>query len=179
MVKEKILDTLSKLIAHRDSAFKIQSFGEAEAFAAKINDLLLKHKLSMSEVETHEQDEKDPFGKEWCEPKRHGFQSVTRRVWWQEQLAYIVAEAHFCKILVSRYGNSVMFVGREHDRQVTVYLYTYLVRVLGEYGYRISRRERDKLKNSGDENWRGWLASFYRGAIAALRERFREMRSEA
>ena len=74
-------------MAHRDSAHKIESFEEAEVFAGKINELLLKHKLTMSEVEMRGQDADDPFGDTRYQPEDHGVKYVRRRVWWQERLA--------------------------------------------------------------------------------------------
>jgi hypothetical protein len=52
-MKEKILDKLKKLIAHSKSAEEIGSAHEAEAFAARIQQMLDEYNLSMDDVELH------------------------------------------------------------------------------------------------------------------------------
>jgi len=46
-----MMTTLRKLITHEKSARSIGSIEEAESFAAKIQELMFKHKLAMTDVE--------------------------------------------------------------------------------------------------------------------------------
>ena len=62
MTRDKMIDRIQKLLAHADSAKKLGNEEEAQAFAAKVNELLLKHKLSMSSVEVAAQDADDAMG---------------------------------------------------------------------------------------------------------------------
>ena len=48
---ENVIDKLRKIMAHAASAREIGNLAEAEAFAAKAQELLLRHKLDMTEVE--------------------------------------------------------------------------------------------------------------------------------
>ena len=51
-----LTEKLQKLIAHEKSARATGNLQEAEAFAAKIAELLFRHNLSMSDVEIKQQE---------------------------------------------------------------------------------------------------------------------------
>jgi hypothetical protein len=51
MTQEKILDKLGKIKAHMESAQEIGNEAEAQAFAAMLQSLLLKHKLEMTDIQ--------------------------------------------------------------------------------------------------------------------------------
>ena len=51
MTQEKILEKLGKIKAMADSAKEIGNEAEAQAFAAMLQNLLLKHKLDMTDVQ--------------------------------------------------------------------------------------------------------------------------------
>lgn len=53
-MENPIIEKLRKLIAMEQSARSIGSLAEAEAFASKVQELLSKHKLEMSEIELDE-----------------------------------------------------------------------------------------------------------------------------
>jgi len=120
--KEKILDRLQKIKAHADSAEKIGSVEEAQAFAEMLQRLLLKHNLEMTdlEFEAHEKDEPiDRFTINW---EDHGLKTKKCRIEWEERLASIVARANLCRILVHVDSNRITLVGRKSDIQVAEYL---------------------------------------------------------
>jgi hypothetical protein len=56
-VDPQIVEKLKKLIEHQNSAAAIGSQKEAEAFASKVQELLSKYKLSMSDVEARVEEE--------------------------------------------------------------------------------------------------------------------------
>ena len=119
MSKQSVMDKLAKLQSHADSAKAIGNEAEAEAFAAKVAELLVTHKLSMTEVEFAAQAEDDPVDGAYVDYAKYApDQSGRTRVWWQETLIDVVARAHFCRIMVVPGSSRIFLVGRGSDRQV-------------------------------------------------------------
>jgi hypothetical protein len=59
--KEKILDKLGKIKAHMESAKEIGNEQEAEAFAGMLQQLLLKHKLEMTDIDYNREMQDEPI----------------------------------------------------------------------------------------------------------------------
>jgi len=173
MSEEKILIRIQKLVAMRDGAAKVGNQAEAEAFAAKVQDLLMRHKLSMSDVELARQKDDDPVGETLYHPVAHGRKSVGRRVAWQERLASAVARAHFCRIYVWPGSNVVTFVGRESDRLVAVWMFT----TLADTAERLAKEAKRQVSwlDDSPEFRQSWL----RGFVAAIASRYAESRKAA
>src|SRR5216683_5217426 len=95
--QESILSTLAKLISHEKSARSIGSVDEAEAFAAKIQALMFKHKLEMTDIE-FEQEQNEPVLSERLEEEDviGVRRESTRRQRWVDILVRAVARANFC-----------------------------------------------------------------------------------
>ena len=53
-MENKILEKIKKLIRHKESAEKIGSISEAEAFAVKIQKLLNEYNISLSDIDLEE-----------------------------------------------------------------------------------------------------------------------------
>ena len=174
MVEAKLIDRLRKIMAHEVSARSIGSVKEADAFAEKIQDLLLTHKLSLSEVEFRELEQEEPVGELTFEPDEHGFQATSRRLWWQETLAGIIVKANDCELLLRYRSNTVFFVGRTSDRETCAYVFTLLLRGMiaeAEAGY--------KKLNRHDPERSNFKKSFYYGAIEELSQRMKRTRQRA
>jgi len=124
-----ILGTLSKLIAHEKSARSIGSVEEAEAFAAKIQELMFKHKLEMTDVEYAEQEKNEPVLAEFMTEEEltgETRRSVTQQSW-VGILMDACAKANFCRAIGSRgKGNSYTVFGRVSDRLAAKALFSYL-----------------------------------------------------
>ncbi len=117
----KIIDKLQKLINHEKSAREIGNVAEAEAFAGKIQQLLIRHNLSMSEIEietakTSEIDIEPAF-----------LFSRQRNENWKFILASTIAELHGCNILQMD-DLCQLIVGRETDRQIVLDLYQHFIK---------------------------------------------------
>ena len=132
--REKILEKLQKIKAHAESAEKIGSQAEAEAFAAMFQQLLLKHKISATEVEVEQLERDEPVDKfqvDWQDIRVR-----STRIAWIERLAGIVARAYFCRILVHPRSSNITIVGRKSDAAIAEYMLVTLVRefsrLLGE-----------------------------------------------
>ena len=150
-MNEKIIEKLQKLMAHEKSAREIGSAAEADAFAAKVSELLLEHKLSMSEVEIANVDQDDPIVDESFWPHEHGANFTLRHVSWQLHIAVHVSKLNFCEIMSHWRSNGISIVGRKQDVAVTKALLGWLI----EKAMRESPR-RDR---------RDWLAGYTRALI--------------
>lgn len=114
---DKVIKKLTKLIAHEESARAIGSTAEAAAFAERIQQLLNKHNLSMSEVELHRA-EKSAVS---MEPVQENFQNIEI---WQRALLSNLARINGCYALEHRLGFQCV-VGRRCDREIVISLFRY------------------------------------------------------
>lgn len=177
-ISHRTLKLLSALQAKAESCRAIGSLDEAEAFAGKVQELLLKHKVSMSDVDQLKQDVEDPIGRTRSTPK--GKMWRWKRVGWQEDLAQQIAKHHFCRILLRTGSNVITFVGRESDRQVALFLFEYL---RDEIERRCSKEYDDEYfalynLHLSTHPLRGFKRAFRDGAIIRLSQRFEEMRKK-
>jgi len=176
--KDGILEKIRLLMEHAEGAKDVGNVLEAEAYAAKVHQLLLKYKLTLQEVDLRVEIQQDPVAKESVHLGRNGIKDRTRRVRWLEELAGITARANFCRILVRVGSSAIIFVGRKQNREVAVYLYTYLARQVERISQKEYDREYMRHWPSKTREMFGWKKSFIDGALAAFAERFRSDQSE-
>lgn len=132
---EKILDKLQKIKAHADSAEKIGSVEEAQAFAEMLQKLLIKHNLDMSDLEFERHEAEEPIDRFDIDWEKHGLRTKRTRILWEQELASAVARAHFCRILVHHDSNKITLVGRKSDAEVAEYLIVTLRRSAKKIAY--------------------------------------------
>lgn len=179
MTKDTVISKLRKLMAKAKSAEAIGNTAEAAAFVAKVEELLARNELEMSDVEMSEMREEDPIEETAFSPDKHGLPRNQRRVEWQERLAEVLAHGFFCRILVSKGSNRVWFVGRRSHVEVVTYVYARLVREVlrlqDSEEHDLYVRVRD-AENSAAAlvACRGFKASFRNRFISAIYERLRE-----
>lgn len=172
---DSILSKLQKLKAKAESASEIGNAAEASAFMAKVRELLVRHELSMSDVEYANVRDKDPIR----QGDRVGETSTQRRLW-QERLGTVIAKAFFCRILANRGTDAIWFVGRDSHRLMAEYLYTRLRHELESNSNREYKRLRSRLRRKGqplDESHE-FKESFRREYIDTIHARLRAMQEE-
>ena len=154
--KDKILDTIQKLMARADSTtFE----GEAAACLNRARDLLAKNQLSMEDVEMRDED-----GDRLIILDEKGVPVGT----WQPVLAKIVAQHCACEVVITRSiavnkagrmyrKKAIEFIGRKSEMTVMLYMFRVLHRqmrgLLDEYTLRI-RVEREEAAGSLAPNQR-------------------------
>lgn len=177
MTQEKLMVRIAKLVAKERGTRELGNEAEAQAFAAKVQELLTRHKLTMTEVELAAQTDDDPMGTTVADGG--GLRGRARRVGWQEGLAGVVARAHFCQILVYPGSSRVAFVGRESDREVAVYMWETLSAFANRASRADCRRFRRECKaEDGDAlRARGYKAAWRGAFVAGLGTRYREERA--
>lgn len=128
MVAEKLLDKLAKLKRHADSAREIGNEAEATAFAEMFQRLVMDHKVNVSDIDFEQQEVEEPVDKHYIDYKKYNIQMKKRRIEWIESLAGVVAQAHFCRILVHTGSSRITLVGRKSDAEVAEYVLVTLQR---------------------------------------------------
>ena len=120
-----ILQKVEKLIRHEVSARKLGSIAEADAFAAKAQQLLLQDHSKRS---VNDGDRSSPrvAAHHPVTAQQAGIPALRTRQEWSERLAYGVAEAFHCQLRLQPNSNTVIFEGRPEDRVAAADLYSAL-----------------------------------------------------
>lgn len=190
-MENPIIEKLRKLIAMEQSARSIGSLAEAEAFASKVQELLSKHKLEMSEIELDEQEESDPIDWEEVRTDEAGFKTKRGRAAWQIRIAASLTLANNVKLVCTR-TNAVRFAGRGSDREICKILFIYLLELAKEMASTATKNyRRDKLRevqntygsmdvspSTLNRYTREYKASWYSGFGLAVEKRFNDKYKE-
>lgn len=184
--RTKILDLVRKLLAKADSAQQIGSMEEAATFAAKASELLMRHKLELSEVELQLEEDEDPLTNDYADISESLGLSSNKREPWLTALFHNVAKAHFCTALYVPHSKRVRLIGRESNRQIVVYLVAVLAKAARDLAAQHAteaRREAERTTSWTHSNWsrRDTIrtkASFLVGFVTTVRERLAAMRKE-
>lgn len=178
---EKLLDKLQKLKRHAESAKAIGSEAEAQAFAEKIQNLLLEHDLSMSDIEFERMEAEEPIERNLVNFRQYDVKVKKIRCAWMERLASMVARANFCRIIVISGTSNFYLVGRREHRAVAEYMIVTLTRAIidiskhehGVYSYECYKRD------GNTSGARGFKDSFITAFLMRLFERIEERKKTA
>ncbi len=174
-----IIEKLRKLIAHERSARSIGNLAEAEAFAAKVQDLLTAHKLEMSEVDFQAREDGEPIDWERVDGHEINGGGSRTKVYWRVRIAKAVAKVNSCDVVnnsASR-GTAFFFVGRTSDRQLAKILYLYLVELGEELVSKAVRENREiqTLKFNVRNSISDWnIPTWAKAAFARWMKDYRE-----
>ncbi len=176
----KVLDLIKKLLAKAESAEKIGSKEEAAAFAAKASELLLKHKLEMSDLEVLQMENEDLIDAEYFDITKvtELREAGRKRTGWLEILAAALCRAHFCQMLIYSGSKSIKIIGRKSDRAIVSYLFSVLAKTGDDLGHRYYFASRARTKAMGLPPEHNAKRNFLLGYVHAIRERLRQMRRE-
>lgn len=162
-----IIEKVRKLFAHAESAGKIGNQAEAEAFAAKANDLLIQHKIDSSIIQQTE-DTPDELVDVVELHARHIF-GTKKAAGWRSVILNGLAKAHFC-CLIRTSGQTYSLVGAASDREVVLYLLMQLLRVAPKMAQDAVPEPLSHGRRSTRVDRNAWLLGFASGIIAKLRE---------
>jgi hypothetical protein len=172
---QRIIEKIKKLIRHEQSARRCSTPEEAEAFAGKIHAMLLQHKISMSEVAVDDESAQQRVGQEEVRAgsysARYGRGQVRRE---DNCLMRVVAEAHFCQAIGLPGSESILLVGEDQDRAVTVAMFRFLCSTMK----RLARLEEENTRRAR-RSVRRFKPHFYLGFTGTVRRRYIAMRAEA
>lgn len=173
MSKDTIIEKIRKLHAKARSAAEIGNEAEAAAFSAKVQELLVRHELEMTEVEYAERHDDDAIDSLYYDPSDAGGKRTKVRVAWQENLASVIARGFFCRILVIPGSNRIVFVGRKLHREMAVYVYSRLLHDV-ERMRKAARHEAYVAGGRSKKATVGFNAAFHNHFVAAVAQRMRE-----
>ena len=157
---DRIVERIKKLLALSSS----QNPHEAALAAAKAQELLFRHNLSMSMVEAaleagnsaYVSDRFDSGG--WMH--------------WRRRLLAAVARNNFCRGVSYQGTRDVGIVGEPHNVTVVKHLYAFLVREV----MRLADLGVKEQHGLDEEESRAWKRSFYLGAVRTIAQRLATQR---
>lgn len=168
--KESAINLIRKLLALSTSS----NPNEAAAAAAKAQELLLKHHLDMSMIETHE-DEADMIARE----DFVGGDGV-----WQLSLMSAVAKAYLCRVVRTHERNpsakGAQFLkryavfGRPENIEITKYLYTYLQREIKRLCTEAVTEQGYSKLDMAEGLSKSFAAAFRVGAVVTIKAKLEE-----
>ena len=116
----KILSTIEKLLKHSESAAKIGSQKEAEAFAVQARQLMVQHKIELSELDLQDECPEEEVTKEFVSPNAWGDEQQKRKTPWKVAMAYVLAPSYFCSVLGMKGSNGMVVIGTNSDREAFI-----------------------------------------------------------
>lgn len=177
---EKLLNKLAKIQAHAESAEEIGNEAEAQAFAGMLQQLCLKHKIAMSDIQFQEEEKSEPIKERHMDFDKGKIKKKASRIQWQEHLAIVIAEAHFCRVLVHSGCNTITLVGRESDMAVAEYLFVTLARAIDKMANKAhGKLYREHFAKGTTAKMKGFKSSYKNAFINRLTERFEEQKEQA
>lgn len=175
--QESVLVRVKKLMAHADSAKQMGSAAEAEAFAAKASEMLLEHKLTMTDLEMAAELSADVLVDDYFDVNvAAGIKKSGGRALWLESLIRGLCKTHFCEYAVVTGLDSKIYriIGHESDRAIVTYLFTVLAAAADRLAILYERQARTLAKKNGDAipvaPKRAFLLGFASGVNAKLRD---------
>lgn len=106
---ESIKTRIAKLLAKAEGTDNPM---EADAFMAKVNDLLEEHQIELHEIRQHSGRDTDPMG------KQEGETNLYASIKWARDVAGVLARYYGCRFVFWRNGNHFVYevIGRESAR---------------------------------------------------------------
>lgn len=171
MATKDEMDRIKKLLALSESS----SFGDAANAAALAAKLLHELNLTIEDVDLEEgQDPLDEYDKEQVD-----FQGSDR---WRYRLLNSIAQANNARTCYysggyqsGRYG---AVVGRAHERELTVWMYGYLVGQLKRMAFAAWKIEQQKSQMWYSPSRHVFRNNFFLGAESVIARRLRQQRNE-
>jgi hypothetical protein len=173
-------DVWERLSRIKSLADRAGTLAEAEAATAALSRLLLKHNLSLADLDDASPEDRGGVGSEEYE--------VANSASWRHYLLHALAQSHFCRAIRYPGTNRAMLVGHPHNLRAVKDLYRWLsvalerlaneaweedrdrqaARVILDPASGIRRFAEARAALPGAETRRGWTSAFRNGAIDGL-----------
>lgn len=172
MNQQDIIDKIQKLLSLANSPNE----NEAAQAAAKAQQLLMQHNLSLEDIKA-----KSTFSNSI---EREELEAHKRKIHWKGKLAHAIADANFCKIWW--HNGRLELAGKSHNRAIVKSLYEYLSTAIERLANLGVKAEKLNYKNYLEQiagmgivpmpepNWRTWKSSFITGCSSRLCDRIKE-----
>lgn len=152
-----IVDKIRKLFALATSS----NPNEAALAAAKAQELLLQHNLTLSQIET--QEPASTYKRNWFE--------VGSRVW-RRSLLTVIARHNFCDVVHCGRGRMAI-IGEQHNSEAVQFIYAHLVTELEPMAVAAY------LESWGDVPAITWKDGFFMGAVQSIHARLEAQRKQS
>jgi hypothetical protein len=163
----EIIDLLNKLINSERSERELGNVAAAETFAAKAQELLFKHKLTMTDLDYAAEEAEEPIvGEVFSAEELLDMPPKSSKDTWLGVLINALCKANFCKVIRNR-GNNYTVVGRLSDRNAVSMLFVYLSKAAMEMS------KQQAYDRALDGSKRSFITSFKLGFASAISERMR------
>lgn len=172
---ERIIDKIKKLIRHERSARKCSTPEEASAFAAKIQQLCIDHKISVDHLSVDDETAGGKINHEefaTSRAARYGYRQCVRGE--DSRLMHAVAGAHFCQAIVMAHSNCILIIGEEQDRAVCVEMFQFLRRAM-----RVGAIREEEAQKKARRTVRRFFYWFCLGFVQTIDKRYQELRAQA
>jgi hypothetical protein len=174
-MSNRIIDLIKKLIKHERSARKCSTPEEAEAFAAKIQQLCIDHKIEAEQLNVDDDAAQQGIGEELFSPSRKKWRGRGVYVSGEDsRLMHVVATAHFCQAIVMAQTNCILVVGEEQDRAVCVEMFQFLRRTMRTNAVKEEAEQRRRRRSI-----RKFRYYFTLGFTRVIDRRYHELREAA
>lgn len=163
---ENILAKIKKLFSHQKSAEKLGSIHEAEAFAAKIQKLLIQYNLSLKDISFEERKENITQSNFSCK-----IPSVSDTLGYS--VFYPIAKWNLCRVYAfDKDGKNALIIGTSENIEICKMIYEVVLEIFlreGKRKYKIGVRE---------QGLDTYLREFLRGCAKGLDLKFKSEREE-
>lgn len=126
---EKIKNKLAKLMRLYEGAKEINSEGEAQNAAAKIQAILIQYNLEMSDINTEEEN-KNEVGEESMSYYTYKFIGGD----WEFKLMSVICRWNFCQLLFTKRIKQMHVLGEKENIEVVKWLHSVLCRKFVGFG---------------------------------------------
>jgi hypothetical protein len=174
MSNEIIVKKIQALFNKAASAKEINSLEEANAFAAKAHELLLKHNLDLTDLAIASKNP-DSF-KGWVYSEEIKYTDNQSGQAWRLQLINVLAMFNLCSFTFNRKEQYFNVYGREENVDTVVWLYNYLGVNLSKIAFK-KFKELDKVSKAKYTRFR-FLKDFLLGAVLGLQSQFKKQQEE-
>lgn len=166
-METNLAEVMVKIAHIRELATRGGTRHEAEVAASKMASLLLKHNLTMADIDTHARETGRAVTKDSV---------TTGRIGWKQMLLYIISKAHMCECI--NLGNGTMtVVGHEHNLIVARDTFTWLSDIVPDMAEtaRIVAAGKGDFRTVTDKT--KWLNDYKNGFCTGVDDVYRQMRA--
>lgn len=163
MVDQKLMDKLEKIKTLADRA---GTPDEAAAAAAKLQELLFKHNLTMADVSQNGSSKKSAYGKT--------LRTYKNFAGWKKVLLYGVAKANFCEMIYTSGTGNAWLVGEQDNVAAVQMMADYLEATIHRMGNDVWKVEARYDPANVGTTWKIWHTSFCVGAADSVVRRLLE-----
>lgn len=174
---QQIIDKIQKLHAMEYSAREIGSIKEAEAFATKVQQLLRRHKLDITEIQNINRTDDVPniLTETFSWSAVEGLTDQQRKTWWHGTLASTVAEYLTCYVYYSNrtpHNSDLCIVGPRDNLVVFRYMLVNITAfMLSDLETNYRKAYYTHKKDGNTRAMKGWRASYIAAFIDTISNR--------